>query len=194
MSNLLLSQNKSLDQKKLSRIIQSPRGNSFDIITSGALPENPSELLENGQFQKLLSELRKRYDKIIVDSPPLLPVTDAAVIAPMCDGTLIFVKAGSTKQAQLRTAYISLNAVSARILGVVFNMIPVGTRDYENYGYEHGYATPQIVGKKYYDPNYGSVYGTNAYYERIIEDAPYAPDLQDLKEILERTSQISKKV
>ena len=194
LSNLLLSKNKNLDQNKLSRIIQSPRGSGFDIITAGALPENPSELLENGQLQKLFSELRKRYDKIIVDSPPLLPVTDAAIIAPMCDGTLIFVKAGSTKQAQLRTAYISLEAVSARTLGVVFNMIPVGTRDYENYGYEHGYATPQIVGNKYYDPNYGSVYGTNAYYESIFNDAPYAPDLQDLKEILERTSKISKKV
>jgi len=122
-----------------------------------------------------------------------LPVTDAAILAPLCDGVLLFVKAGSTKQAQFRAAFNALQSVSARVLGVVFNMIPVGTRDYVNYGYEHGYVSPYLKNQKIYDTEYGSLYGTNAYYERIIEEAPYAPDVEDLKEILERASQISKK-
>ena len=193
LSNFLSGSSKNLTPRTMSKFIQTPEGHSFDIILAGTLPENPAELLENGQFQILLSELRKQYDKIIVDSPPLLPVTDAAVLAPMCDGTLIFVKAGSTKQAQLRAAYNSLESVSARILGVVFNMIPVGTRDYVNYGYEHGYVSPYAQSKKIYDSEYGSVYGTKDYFERVSEEAPYAPDMEDLKEILERTAQIHKK-
>ena len=194
LSSILGSSSSYVTGRIMRKAIHTPKGQTFDIIGAGMLPENPAELLENGQFQILLSELRKQYDKIIVDSPPLLPVTDAAILAPLCDGTLIFVKAGSTKQAQLRAAYNALESVSARILGVVFNMIPVGTRDYVNYGYEHGYVSPYAQGNRLYDSEYGVIYGTNAYYERIVEEAPYAPDVEDLKEILERTSQISKKI
>jgi succinoglycan biosynthesis transport protein ExoP len=193
LSGVLGTSTKDLNRRVFANSIQTPKGQDIDLILAGKLPESPAELLENGQFQLLISELRKRYDKIIVDSPPLLPVTDAAILAPLCDGVLVFVKAGSTKQAQLRAAFNALESVSARILGVVFNMIPVGTRDYVNYGYEHGYVSPYLKNQKVYDAEYGTIYGTNAYYERIIEEAPYAPDVQDLKEILERTSQPFKK-
>jgi non-specific protein-tyrosine kinase len=149
--------------------------------------------LGNGKFESLLVELRKQYDKIIIDSPPLLPVTDAAVLAPLVDGVVVFVRAGSTKQSQLRAAFGALESVSARVLGVVFNMIPIGTRDYVNYGYEHGYISPYLKHSQRYSSEYGSIIGTDSYYERIAAESPYAPDLANLKVIYGGSSQNSVK-
>jgi Mrp family chromosome partitioning ATPase len=182
-----------VNKRKIVKAIRSPNGQSIDLIYAGKLPENPAELLGNGKFESLLVELRKQYDKIIIDSPPLLPVTDAAVLAPLVDGVVVFVRAGSTKQSQLRAGFGALESVSARVLGVVFNMIPIGTRDYVNYGYEHGYISPYLKNSKRYSSGYGSIIGTDSYYERIAAESPYAPDLENLKVIYGGSSQNSVK-
>jgi receptor protein-tyrosine kinase len=87
--------------------------------------------------EKVLGELRTRFDYVIVDSSPLLAVTDAAVLAANSDGALIMARFGQTKREQLAHAVGSLEAVAAPLLGAVFTMTP--TRGGAAYSYNYGY-------------------------------------------------------
>ena len=104
------------------------------MLASGPLPPNPSELLASQQMANLLSDLRAEYDLILIDTPPLLPVTDAAAVAQATDGVILVCRYKETKREQLRTAVQALDAVSAPVLGTVFSMVPAtGPRAYAQY-------------------------------------------------------------
>jgi capsular exopolysaccharide synthesis family protein len=94
------------------------------VLTSGALPPNPAELLQSDAMSDLLQQARRIYDVIIIDAPPLLPVTDAALLSAQSDGAMIVVRHGKTSRDQLRHAMARLEAVGGRALGVVFNFVP----------------------------------------------------------------------
>ena len=98
-------------------------GNHLWVLPSGFLPPNPSELLGSQHMADLLSELEGLFDTIIVDCPPLLPVTDAAVVAARADGALLLARARKTTSAQVTAAVKALHAVDARLLGCVLNMV-----------------------------------------------------------------------
>lgn len=116
-----------------------PWGSSgLDVITSGATPPNPAELLQSKPMAGVLAELRARYDVIIVDSPPLLPVTDASVLAAQADGAILVVRYGKTTKEQAAQARQRLQSVDAKLLGTVFNFVPA--RAAHTYGYGYGYA------------------------------------------------------
>lgn len=108
------------------------------VLTSGPIPPNPSELVGSLRAKKLLSELREKYDYVIVDSAPLLAVTDAAVLAAGADGVLIMTRFGQTKREQLAHAVGSLEDVGATILGAVFTMTPA--RGNASYSYNYNYS------------------------------------------------------
>ena len=108
----------------------------LNVITSGRIPPNPSEILQSRAMDELIKELRDRFDVVLIDAPPLLPVTDAAVIATRVDGTLMVVRAGSTTLPQVRQALARLQAVRARVAGVVLNM----TKDRR-----HGYGDDEYA-------------------------------------------------
>jgi capsular exopolysaccharide synthesis family protein len=101
-----------------------PWGAGLWLLSSGQTPPNPSELLSSHRMSDLVAELRGRFDIVIFDCPPLLPVTDAAVIAARSDGALLVVRFRRTKNAQLTGAVRALHAVNARIVGCVLNMAP----------------------------------------------------------------------
>jgi capsular exopolysaccharide synthesis family protein len=105
------------------------------ILPSGPLPPNPSELLGSTAMLALLDELRERFDVIVIDTPPLLPVTDGAVAAAWADGVLLVVRSGKATRHQVTHSLRALQAVSGRVLGVVLTMAPA-TRaaGYETYG------------------------------------------------------------
>jgi Mrp family chromosome partitioning ATPase len=90
-------------------------------------------------MEDLVIELRKRFDTIIFDAPPLLPVTDAALLASSTDGALVVTRHGHTSREQLHGAQERLTSVGANLLGVVFNMVPTKRGAY-GYGYGYGYA------------------------------------------------------
>ena len=116
--------------------------------------------------------LRKEFDYILIDSPPLLPVTDGGLIAQQADGVLLVVKAGSTKVDQFRGGRDLLSKVNASVLGVLLNMIPLN-RNGESYGYRYGYSYS-------YQRKYG-VYGAGDYGVELVkgeEDRPYAPKIK----------------
>jgi capsular exopolysaccharide synthesis family protein len=119
----------------LPEVLQKARFPGLTALTSGAVPPNPSELLGSLAAQKVLNELRAQFDYVIVDSSPLLAVTDAAILAANSDGVLIMARFGQTKREQLLNAVGSLENVGARLLGAVFTMVPLrGTSSY-SYGY-----------------------------------------------------------
>lgn len=107
-------------------------------LTSGTIPPNPAELLQSQAMHELLGELRGRYDAVVIDAPPLLPVTDAALLAAQTDGALLVVRHGKTTRDQLHGAHDRLAGVGANILGVVLNMVPTARRG--GYGYGYGYG------------------------------------------------------
>ena len=116
-------------------------GTDLDVMVCGHIPPNPSELLQSQAMEALLVELRTRYDVVILDAPPLLPVTDAALLATRTDGAVVVVSHGRTTRDQLATAIERLESVDAATLGVVFNMTPTKKAGGAyGYGYGYGYA------------------------------------------------------
>ena len=113
----------------------------LDVLACGPIPPNPSELLQSHAMEKLLGELREQYDIVILDAPPLLPVTDAALLAAQADGALLVVRHGKTTRDQLRHAVERIEAVDAKPIGVVINLAPARktSRGY-GYGYSYGYS------------------------------------------------------
>jgi capsular exopolysaccharide synthesis family protein len=109
------------------------------VLTSGPIPPNPSELLGSPRMQQLLEKMTAEADMVIFDSPPLLPVTDAAELARLTDGAVIVCRAGSTKTNQLSHAADSLRAVGGTVLGVVLNRISRSGRGGSNDAYDYGY-------------------------------------------------------
>ena len=86
----------------------------------------------------LLRQLQQRFDVVIIDAPPLLPVTDAAVLSRICDGAVLVVRYGKTRREQLERTAQALRTVDARILGTVMNMAP--TKGPDAYAYGYGYS------------------------------------------------------
>ncbi|MET4147153.1 polysaccharide biosynthesis tyrosine autokinase [Arthrobacter sp. UYCo732] len=105
------------------------------VLTSGQIPPNPSELLGSAEMKHLLSRLEASFDVIIVDAPPLLPVTDAAVLSQHAGGVVVVVGAHKTRVQDVQKAMDTLNLVEANVLGVVFNRMQVKSRDAYAYSY-----------------------------------------------------------
>jgi receptor protein-tyrosine kinase len=119
----------------LDEVLQKTRFPKLTVLTSGAIPPNPSELLGSMAAQKVLAELRSRFDYVVVDSCPLLAVTDAAILAADADGVLLVARFGETKREQIAHAVRSLTDVGAPLLGAIFAM--TSTRGSESYSYSY---------------------------------------------------------
>jgi capsular exopolysaccharide synthesis family protein len=118
----------------LDRAVQSWGSGMFDVLSSGPIPPNPSELLASRQMSNLLTELGSRYDLVLLDAPPLLPVTDAAILGAECDGALVVVRYGKTTRNQIKAAVSALENASVRLLGTVLSMtIESDSGDYYHY-------------------------------------------------------------
>jgi polysaccharide biosynthesis transport protein len=107
----------------------------LDVLAAGTPPRNPSELLGSRRFAAVLHELSVRADLVILDTPALLPTSDAAVVARLTAGAVLVARAGSTRSNQFVSAVESLFSVEARVLGVVINRITARSA-----AYPHGAA------------------------------------------------------
>ena len=107
----------------LDDVVQ-PWGNGkLHVLPSGQIPPNPSELLGSKAMAQVLTQLAAKYDVVLIDTPPLLPVTDAAILARLTSGALVVVSADKLHRNQLRESLGSLETVGARILGIVLNRV-----------------------------------------------------------------------
>lgn len=109
-----------------------------DVLPSGPIPPNPSELLGRPRMREILRRLRERYDQIIIDTPPIGAVTDAAVLATMVDGVVLVVHAGKTRRQIVGRGLEQLRYISAPIVGVILNNLKLGRGRYYP-GYYHYY-------------------------------------------------------
>lgn len=143
----------------LDEALQKTRFPGLTLLSSGTVPPNPSELLGSQSARKLLSELRVQFDYVIVDSTPLLAVTDAAILAAGADGVLIMARFGQTKREQLAHAVANLESVGAPLLGSVLTMVPTrGTASYNyNYNYYGEDGSHRSSGGVAYEPALPSV-------------------------------------
>jgi len=124
----------------LEDAIQTTAREGLAVVTSGATPPNPAELLKSTTMGTLIAALREKYDIVLIDAPPLLPVTDGALLAAQADGALLVVRHGKTTTDQVSLAVERLQAVGATPVGVIFNMTPLKGGDGYGYGYGYGYA------------------------------------------------------
>lgn len=112
----------------------------LSLITAGALPPDPSEVVGSSRMREVLARFSESFDVIVIDSPPVLPVADAAILASMVDGALMVVRAGSTNRKAAQLAVQQLEDVNAHVLGVVLNDPKAQVPLYDQYGYMSYYS------------------------------------------------------
>lgn len=114
---------------------------SLWVLPAGKVPPNPSELLGSAQMHTLLEVLERDFDVVLCDAPPLLPVTDAAILAKATSGAIVIVASGRTNRHQLNGAMDALQTVGAKVAGLVMTMVPTrGPDAYYAYGAGYGYG------------------------------------------------------
>jgi receptor protein-tyrosine kinase len=111
----------------------------LSVLAAGPMPPNPSEMLGSAQMRTLLEDLRELNDFVVIDAPPLLAVSDAALLAVMSDGCVMTTRFGATRREQLTEAAATLDRIDAKLLGVVLNRVPQSVAKGHGYGYGYGY-------------------------------------------------------
>jgi len=144
-------------QAALEQAVQKAHSNghvieNLDILVAGPKPPNPAELLDSQSMRQLLAEARRTYDRVIVDTPPVLFVADASIVGAISDGVVMVVKSAANSRSLARRAKEQLEGVNARILGGILNDVRVSRlgyyySDYYHYGYSRYY-------KDYHDSYY----------------------------------------
>ena len=124
----------------LKDVVQHVHDAGVDIISSGPIPPNPSELLNSKRMNEIIEMLENAYDLVLFDMPPVVSVTDAQIMATKTDGVVFIVRRGIAHMEDVKHAKELLDMVQANVLGVVFNCAEMKTdRSYSYYGY--GYTS-----------------------------------------------------
>ena len=132
----------SKDEGALATALVRVKDSGITVLTAGTIPPNPAELLSAPMTEKIFASLQKAFDYVIVDTPPVSLVTDAAVLCRMADGVLLVVRPGVTTIQSAQLSKKNLEAVNAHILGVVmngYNGKQSGRRDGYSYAYSYSY-------------------------------------------------------
>ncbi|MFB5662699.1 CpsD/CapB family tyrosine-protein kinase [Alteribacillus sp. HJP-4] len=115
LTNLLIH------QSGFKEVVQETEIDNLEIMSSGPVPPNPAELLSTKKMEQVINEAKQIYDIIIFDAPPVIPVTDAQVLASACDGCILVVKAGQTDKQDGQKAKELLEKAKANLLGTILN-------------------------------------------------------------------------
>jgi capsular exopolysaccharide synthesis family protein len=121
----------------LDDVLQPWQGGLLDVLAAGPIPPNPSELLAADAMRRLLRELEGRYDLVLVDSAPVLPVTDSVILSTATSGAVLVVRAGRTARHEVRRAGAQLRSVGSRLYGTVLVDVPSRKARSQGYGYEY---------------------------------------------------------
>lgn len=124
------------NQKTLKECVQVTEINNLQVLTTGKMPPNPSEMLESEKIKSFMEVLKDYYDYIFIDSPPIGIITDAGALANYCDGTIMVVGAGETEIEAAKITKERLENVKANIIGVILNKY---TEESKGYGYYNSY-------------------------------------------------------
>lgn len=170
-----------VDSGKLSSAIVHSNTHNLDLILAGDIPPNPAELLASGRMQKLLMQMREKYDYVILDSPPVNLVVDGVALSSFCDGVLFVVRADQSERGAVMHGMEQLKYAEANVIGFVFNGVTSETGSgygkyryrkyakygrygkYKRYGYRYGYG--------YYGYGYGYGYSAHAFLKNKKQDS-----------------------
>jgi capsular exopolysaccharide synthesis family protein len=133
------------DSLPLDVCVQSAAVTGFSLLTRGAVPPNPTELLGSNEMQELLAAVRQRFDFVLIDTPPAIAISDAMVLSALCDGIVLVVRNQDTTDT-VRHVVERLQAVGAPILGAVLNGINL--RDPYYAVYRHYYSSYHAAAQK----------------------------------------------
>lgn len=171
LSNLIV------DQKLIDEAIKHTEVPNLDVILAGNVPPNPSELLGSVRMDKLMEQLKEKYDYIFLDSPPVNMVTDAVVLAPRSDGVIFLVRAEHSERGSVMHAVEQLEYAKAKILGFVLNGVDMQR---SRYGYNKAsYRRYFRYGKYGYGYGRGYRYG----YSSTMPN-PYEADIPRERDLL----------
>lgn len=166
LSNLLM------DRSLFDVALINSEEHGIDLILAGDIPPNPAELLSSVRMQKLLEQLRTKYDYVIIDSPPVDLVVDAVALSSQCDGVLFVVRAGQSERGAVIHAMEQLAYSKANVIGFVFNGVTSETTS--GYG-KYRYQKYRRYGRRYghyggygYRYGYGSGYGYSYNYSSLL--------------------------
>lgn len=129
---------------------------NFHLVFAGPVPPNPSELLGSERFELFMAQAKELFDIIIVDTPPVGSVIDAAIVSKQCDGGILVIKSGNISYRFARKSIEQLEVAGCKILGCVLNEVALNSKGY--YGKYYGRYYGRYYGK-YYGKYYGSYYG-----------------------------------
>jgi capsular exopolysaccharide synthesis family protein len=130
-----LSRNVDID-----KLIQKLPVPNVSVLPSGAIPPNPAELISSERMREMLAMLSERYDHILIDSPPLINVTDPVILSTMVDGVILVVHGGKSTRDVVRRARHELTAVGAKVFGIVLNNVDLRKDGYSDYYYNRYYS------------------------------------------------------
>lgn len=134
--------------KAFDEVVQKDVYHNVDVLVCGPIPPNPSELLGSKRMQELLDEVKDKYDYILLDMPPILAVTDAAVMASKVDGVVFVIRSGFISPEEAKEAKKRLIQGRANILGVILNAVPQARHNGYGYGYYYYYYDDDHVKHK----------------------------------------------
>ena len=121
--------------RAVDKCIQKTELENLYVLTAGAIPPNPAEILSSEKMKNLIEDLKNIYDYIFIDTPPIGLVTDAGVLSSFIDGVVLVVKSESVEKKYLEETKKKLDAVDARILGAILNSYKSEQKDYNYYSY-----------------------------------------------------------
>ena len=127
-------------QAELGDVLQQFGDTGITVLGAGQIPPNPSELLGSETMARTIRDLEAKFDYVVLDAPPVLPVTDATVLSTLAGGVVLVAGCGVVHKEQLTRAIESIHAVSGNVLGVVVNRVPTRGANAETYYYAEGYA------------------------------------------------------
>lgn len=123
------------------KVIYNEKGSSLDVLTTGAMPPNPDDVLGTEKMRSFIQKIKERYDYIFIDSPPIGIVSDASILSQMSDGIIFVVSSGEVELDFAKLAKEKLENVNAKILGAILNK-------YESKNADYGYYYGEYYGQK----------------------------------------------
>src|SRR5216110_3546721 len=131
---------------EMEDIMASPGLDNLHIIEAGPVPANPSELLSTAAMSEFLREVRDEYDVVLIDTPPVLPVTDSAIVGSQVDGVVLVYQAGKVGRLVLKRAKVHVENVGGKVWGVVLNDVKTEVAGYAyTHYYTHYYGEETVV-------------------------------------------------
>ncbi|MGC4094719.1 MAG: polysaccharide biosynthesis tyrosine autokinase [Polyangiaceae bacterium] len=137
VTTALVSEDLNIEENVLSTNIP-----NLSVVPAGPLPPNPAEIFHSQRFANFVDALKERFDKVIIDTPPIVAVTDAAILSRLVDGTVLVVRAFATSKDLVRHASRTIRNVGGNPIGVVLNAVDLSRNDYQYYSYQrYGYTS-----------------------------------------------------